>query len=145
MTMHVRPIAVLLSALFVAGCNSADDRLRDEVKESVAANLADRQDISESDKKAAAEAIAEDVVQLSREIAEVQPLIDENNRRLERERPSLSEHKARDCEQRRLELEALQRLSQNPNSLDLDPSQRESLPDEIRRVEEGIAERCGVE
>jgi capsule polysaccharide export protein KpsE/RkpR len=145
MTLHVRQIAVLLSALFVAGCNSAEDRLRDEVKEEVTANLADRKDISESDKEAAAEVIAEDVVQLKREFEEIQPQIDENNRRLERERPSLSELKARDCEQRRLELEALQRLSQDPTSLDLDPSQRDALPEEIRRAETELAERCGVE
>lgn len=142
MISPVRAMAAVLVGLVIAGCNSSEDRLRDEVKESVAANLAERKDIAESDKEAAAEAIAEDVVQLKREFEELQPQIDENNARLERELPSQSELIARECEQRRLELEALRRLSQDPTSMELDPGEREALPDEIRRAEAGIAERC---
>lgn len=145
MTLHVRPTVVLLTLLFVAGCSSPEDSLREDVKAAVTQNLTGREDISPSDKEAAAAAIAEDIVQLKREFDELQPEIAENNARLERERPSLSELKARDCEQRRLELEALQRLSQDPTSLDLDASQREALPEEIRRAETELAERCGVE
>lgn len=129
----------LLLALVLCACERSDDRLRQQVKQDVATNLSGRDDVSPADRAAAAEAIAEDAVQLRRDVDALRhdaAATDEGSA----PPPSPTELAARDCEQQRLELEALRRLESDPGALD--EAQRQALPAEIRRAEAVRAERC---
>lgn len=141
MRSHVGPIALLVAVLCTAGCGNPEPGLQERVQADVADNLANRDDIPESDKGAAATAIATDVAALERESAVIGSELGEHDARLQRELPSRAELAAQDCDQRRQELEALQRLAQDPSALD--PGQQAALPEEIKRAQAGLAERCG--
>jgi hypothetical protein len=133
-------LALMFAALILTACGNDDDRLRQDVEAKVAAGMEDRDDISPAEKQAAAAALAEDVVELKREMAEAQDDIAAHQDRLESELPTQADLQAQDCEQRRLELGALQRLAQDPGSLSADEQQ--ALPVEIRQAEAALAEKC---
>lgn len=133
-------MVMTLAALLVCACGNSDDGLRQQVKQQVATNLATRDDVSPADREAAAEAIAEDAVQLRREREAMEAGNDADAERTAPRGPSPAELAAADCAQQRLELEALQRLAEDPGSLD--DAQRLALPAEIGRAEATLAERC---
>lgn len=141
MRSRVVPMVFLGVVLCVAGCGDREPGLRERVQADVADNLAPRDDIPQSDKGAAAKAIATDIAALERESDEISSELRESEAQLQQELPSQAELAAQDCDQRRQELEALQRLAQDPSALD--PGQRAELPEEIKRAQAGLAERCG--
>jgi hypothetical protein len=130
----------LLLALVLCACDRSDDRLRQQMKQDVATNLSGREDVSPADRAAAAEAIAEDAVQLRRDADALRREAAATDEGPAPPPPSPTELAARDCEQQRLELEALRRLESDPGALD--EAQRQALPAEIRRAEAVRAERC---
>lgn len=133
-------LTLLIGALLMAACEDSDERLREEVKAQVTANLAHRPDVPRADGEAAADALSEDVVQLRDEFEAAREDVVADHDRLERQLPSRAELKARDCAQQRLELAALQRLEADPESIE--DERRQALPAEIRRLESVLAARC---
>lgn len=137
--IRAAPVSLLVFALACA-CTDSDDRLRQQVRQQVETNLAERDDIPAADREAAAGAIAEDVVRLRREFEYSADEAGGAGEPLEQQTRSPDELAAEDCRQRRLELDALRRLEADPESIDA--AQRRSLPAEIRSAEAGLAERC---
>jgi hypothetical protein len=131
----------------LAGCSDARDESREaaqrDLQQHIEDNLADRDDIPEADKAAAAAAIAQDFADLARESAAIQPEIDTENERLEQQLGTPAERIAQECAQRRLELDALQRLMANPERELLSDAERAALPAEVERFERSVSERCG--
>jgi hypothetical protein len=143
--LPVRLVAVLPAVFILLGaCSDKSDEAQRDVQQRIERELADRDDIADDDKAAAAEAIAQDLADVARDSAAIQPEIDAANEQLQQELGSAEELAAQDCDRLQAELDALRRLSANPQQERLTAAEIEALPAETERVERVVAERCGA-
>jgi hypothetical protein len=135
MIARSRFLASVIALALLAACDRADRAAdRDEIADRIEADIpADRGTAAE--RREAAEALADDVLSLADEAAELQPAEDARNEALERELGSPDELRAAECEQQNGNLAALRRLVDDPGRERLTPEEVAGLPDAVAAAE----------
>jgi hypothetical protein len=134
---------LVFSTFALSACSDKYDDAQRKLEAEISRELAARGDIAAADKEAAAAAIAQDLTDIARESAGIQAEVDAENTRLEQQLGSAEELAAQDCERQRLELQALERLRDDPERERLSDAERAALPAEIERMTGELATRCG--
>jgi hypothetical protein len=134
---------LFLATLALSACSDKYDDAQRKLEAEISRELAARDDIAPADKEAAAAAIAQDFTDIARESAGIQAEVDAENARLEQQLGSAEELAAQDCDRQRLELQALERLRDDPERERLSDAERAALPAEIERMTGELAARCG--